>query len=81
MRTDTLGVAAAVDDGELARSARLATLRQPLHALGRRAVELLLARIVARHDQDPVPDDLVLPTELVFSHTLAQPRAGSLVVA
>lgn len=74
------------DDIALARSARLATVRQPLHALGRRAVELLLARIGAqgrqgRECQDPVPDDLVLPTELVFSHTLAQPRAGSLVVA
>lgn len=71
------------DDTVLARAARLATVRQPLSELGRRAVELLIARIEARR-QDTVlrgPHNIVLPTETVPGATLAAPRASSLLIA
>lgn len=70
------------DDTLLARSAHLATVRQPLRELGHRAVELLVGRIEAKH-QDSVyrtPNNIVLPTEIVLGPTLSKPRAKPLVL-
>jgi LacI family transcriptional regulator len=63
------------DDTFLARSARLSTVRQPLHALGRRAVDLLMELIEARRDGRPWqgPANIVVPTEFVQRTTLAAP--------
>ena len=71
------------DDTVLARTARLATVRQPLRELGRRAVEVLIARIEARRQDTPLrgPKNIVLPTETVAGATLAAPRAASLLIA
>ncbi len=71
------------DDTVLARAARLATVRQPLRELGRRAVEELIARIDARRQDAPLrgPRNIVLPTETIPGATLAAPRARSLLIA
>lgn len=71
------------DDSMLARAARLATVRQPLRDLGRRAVEVLVERIDARSRAASPrrPKNIVLPTELVPGATLAAPRAHSLTIA
>jgi len=63
------------DDTLLARSVRLTTVRQPLHALGRRAAEVLLEQIQARRDgrRWEGPPNIVLATELVQRNTLAAP--------
>jgi DNA-binding LacI/PurR family transcriptional regulator len=60
----------------MARSTHMATVRQPLHEMGRRAVEVLVQRIEAfrRGEPDPGPWNIVLPTELVPGDTLARPR-------
>ena len=65
------------DDTVLARSARLATVRQPLHELGQRAARLLVAGIDAKLGDSPRPPSttIVLPTEIVAGATLAAPRA------
>jgi LacI family transcriptional regulator len=66
------------DNTVLARTARLATVRQPLLELGQQAVETLVARIEARRDgrQDEASATIVLPTEIVPGLTLAAPRGG-----
>lgn len=68
------------DDTMLARSAHLATVRQPLRELGHRAVELLLARIQAQHQggAERSPKNVVLSTEIVLGQTLAAPPAEPL---
>jgi LacI family transcriptional regulator len=70
------------DDTMLARSAHLATVRQPLCEMGHRAVKLLVERIEAKH-RDAVyraPNNIVLPTEIVLGQSLAAPRATPLVI-
>jgi LacI family transcriptional regulator len=71
------------DDSVLARAARLATVRQPLRDLGRRAVEVLVRRIDARSRDAALrrTKNIVLPTELVPGATLAAPRVHSLLIA
>ena len=70
------------DDTVLARAARMTTVRQPLRQLGVQAVEVLLARIDARARDMAYsgPGNVVLPTEIVLSATLAAPRALPLTV-
>ena len=60
----------------MGRAVRMATVRQPLHEMGRRAVEVLLQRIEAlrRGEPYPGPFNIVLPTEIVLGETLAGPR-------
>ncbi|NRF71664.1 LacI family DNA-binding transcriptional regulator [Aquincola sp. S2] len=67
----------------MARAAQMATVRQPLHEMGRRAVELLMQRIEAlrRGEPYPGPFDIVLPTEVVPGATLAAPRRTRLAIA
>lgn len=71
------------DDTVLARTVHMATVRQPLHQLGRRAVEVLLERIGAHRSRTavPTPCSLVLPTEMVPGVTLAAPRTAALTIA
>jgi LacI family transcriptional regulator len=71
------------DGTVLARTARLATVRQPLRELGRHAVEVLVERIEARRDDTPLkgPKNIVLPTETMRGATLAAPRRAALKVA
>ncbi|MDM4765195.1 LacI family DNA-binding transcriptional regulator [Pelomonas sp. SE-A7] len=71
------------DDTLLARSAHLATVRQPLRELGHRAVRMLVWRIDAkwRGSNDIAPTSIVLPTELVPGATLAPPRTTPLTIA
>ena len=66
-----------------ARSVHMATVRQPLNELGRRAVEVLVQRIEARRQGEayPGPFNVVLPTEIVPGATLAEPRRTRLVIA
>jgi DNA-binding LacI/PurR family transcriptional regulator len=66
------------DDTALARAARLATVRQPLHEMGRRAVELLMAQI--NGTATAAPQNIVFPTEIVLSQSFSTPRATSLVI-
>ena len=71
------------DGTMLARSAHLATVRQPLREMGHRAVRLLLDRIEAKH-QGTVhrgPSNIVLPTEVVLNHSLAAPRTRAIAIA
>ncbi|ALV07073.1 LacI family DNA-binding transcriptional regulator [Roseateles depolymerans] len=70
------------DDTQLARSARLATVRQPLRDLGQRAARLLVASVDAKLGEGPAPDitNVVLPTELVDGATLGAPRSASLLI-
>ena len=65
------------------RSARMATVRQPLHEMGRRAVEVLVQRIEAlrRGEPYPGPFNIVLPTEIILGETLAEPRRTRLAIA
>lgn len=67
----------------MARSVQMATMRQPLHEMGRRAVELLVERIDAmrRNKPLPAPGHLVLPTELVAGVTLGAPRRTRLAIS
>jgi LacI family transcriptional regulator len=67
----------------MARSVQMATMRQPLHDMGRRAVELLVERIDAmrRNKPLPAPGHLVLPTELVAGVTLGAPRRERLAIS
>lgn len=74
------------DDTEDARftTPPLTTVRQPLHAQGRRAVELLLAQLRG----EPVPPRSVLPMDLVirqscgcYSAEMLQAAAGEVVPA
>jgi LacI family transcriptional regulator len=67
----------------MARSAHMATVRQPLHEMGRRAVEVLIQRIEAlrRGEAYTGPSNIVLPTEIVLGATLAEPRRTRLTIA
>jgi LacI family transcriptional regulator len=67
------------DNTVLARSARLATVGQPLRAMGHRAVEVLVAQIEARRVGTPMESasSIVLPTELLPGVTLGTPRAAA----
>ncbi len=60
------------DDILFARAARLTTVRQPLHALGKRAMEVLMQRIEAKREgvKWQGPSNIVLPTEFVQRATL-----------
>lgn len=71
------------DDTLLARTTRLATVRQPLHAMGRRAVEVLIERIEARRRGEPPADatNIVFPTELVDGVTLAAAPTLPIMIA
>lgn len=71
------------DHTVMARSVHMATVRQPLHEMGRRAVELLLQRVEAQRRNEPYtgPLELVLPTEIVAGATLAGPRKAPLPIA
>jgi len=64
------------DDILFARAARLATVRQPLHAMGRRATEVLMEQIETRREggQWQGAGNIVLPTEFVHRATLKPPR-------
>jgi LacI family transcriptional regulator len=67
------------DDTMLARTARLATVHQPLREMGHRAVQILLERIEARRrgGADSEPQNIVLPTEFVPATSLAPRRAAA----
>lgn len=70
-------------DGTLmARSVHMATVRQPLYEMGRRALEVLMERIEALRRGEPYlgPFDIVLPTEIVSGETLAGPRRTPLSI-
>jgi LacI family transcriptional regulator len=71
------------DDTLLARSSHMATVRQPLGQLGRRAVEVLTERIGAHRSKTTagMQRSIVLPTEMVLGQTLAAPRSAVLTVA
>jgi len=71
------------DDTLLARASRMATVHQPLHELGRRAVDVLMQHIEARRSGQAYqgPMQIVLPTEMVLGTTLGPPRATPLLVA
>jgi DNA-binding LacI/PurR family transcriptional regulator len=67
----------------MARSMQMATVRQPLHEMGRMAVEVLVQRIEGFRRDEPYagPFNIVLPTEIVPGATLAGPRRTRLTVA
>ena len=71
------------DDTMLARSAHLATVRQPLREMGHRAVRLLMDRIEAKHRDAAyrAPANIVLPTEIVPGQSLAAPRTKTLAIS
>lgn len=58
------------DDVELAASARLTTVRQPLAESGRRAIQLVEAELA---DPDRPPEQVVLDIELVIRDTTDRP--------
>jgi LacI family transcriptional regulator len=70
---------AGFDNTLLARVARLATVHQPLAEMGRRAVEILVARVDARLQERPWtgPNKVLFPTEFVPGATLAAPPSES----
>ncbi len=70
------------DDTLLARSARIATVQQPLHDLGSQAVRVLMDRIDSIQDGRNWhgQDNIVLPTTIVPRATLAAPRRKTLVI-
>jgi LacI family transcriptional regulator len=63
----------------LARTSRLATVRQPLQQLGLQAAETLLSLIEAR--QPRALRNIVLPTQTMTGATLAAPRCGPCTIA
>ena len=67
---------AGFDDTLLARSQRIATVRQPLIEMGRRAVDVLMQLIEAQRRGEAYagPSDIVLPIEIVQGRTLPGPR-------
>lgn len=71
------------DHTVLARTLQMAAVRQPLHEMGYRAVEVLMQLIMATRGGDPYtgPSNLVLPTEPQMGRTLAEPRHEPLLVA
>jgi LacI family transcriptional regulator len=75
---------AGFDDTLAARTTvpQLTTVRQPLRAMGGRAVEALLARLHHRHGQStPVSQEtIVFPTELVWRASVSTPAATTKMV-
>jgi len=71
------------DHNLMARAVHMATVRQPLHETGRRAVEVLMQRIEAQRRNEPVgaPLNILLPTEIVPGATLGPPRRQRLAIA
>lgn len=67
----------------MARWMHLSTVRQPLHEMGRRAVEVLLQQIEAMRSGQPYlgPKNIVFPIELIAGGTVAAPRLGELAIA
>jgi LacI family transcriptional regulator len=67
----------------MARSAHLATVHQPLHEMGRRAVEVLVQRVEALRQDEPYSGsfNILLPTGIVSGETLAEPRRTRLAIA
>jgi LacI family transcriptional regulator len=70
------------DDTVLARSIRMATVRQPLGELGRQAVHTLVRRIESQREGLSTREHatILLPTEIVDGVTLAAPRTAALTV-
>ena len=72
------------DDTLAARSTvpQLTTVRQPLRAMGSRAVEELLLRIEAARtgELDRTSDNVVFPTELIVRNSVAQPPPADHIV-
>jgi DNA-binding LacI/PurR family transcriptional regulator len=66
----------------MARWLHMATVRQPLHEIGRRAVEVLMQRIEALRRGEPHsgPLNIVVPTEIISGATLAGPRRTGLAI-
>ena len=73
---------AGFDDTLLARTLQLATVRQPLLEIGRRAVKVLMQLIEAQRvgEQYDGPRTIVLPVEIVPGQTLLGPRTARLTV-
>jgi len=67
----------------MARWVNMTTVRQPLHEIGRRAVEVLVQRVDALRRSEPYagPLNIVLPTAIVPGATLAAPRQTRLTIA
>jgi len=67
----------------MARWMQIATVRQPLHEMGRLAVEALMQRIEISRRGEPFngPLNIVVPTEIVLGATLAAPRSTRLNIA
>jgi LacI family transcriptional regulator len=75
---------AGFDDTLAARTTvpQLTTVRQPLHAMGSRAVETLLARI-RHHHGHTAPESqetIVFPTEIVWRGSVGTPAAAQKMV-
>ncbi|RZL37204.1 MAG: LacI family transcriptional regulator [Rubrivivax sp.] len=73
------------DNTVLARTARLATVRQPLRELGERALQALVARIEGRRkggqgEAAETAETIVLRTDIVAGLTLAAPRTTPLQI-
>ncbi len=70
---------AGFDDTLVARTTvpQLTTVRQPLQAMGSRAVEVLLARYQQKNNRAPkeVQETIVFPTELVWRASVSAPAA------
>jgi len=73
---------AGFDDTAHARSAQLATVRQPLLAMGRQAVEILVSCIEYRRHGALYqgPRNIVARTEMVPRATITAPRIASLTI-
>lgn len=71
------------DHTVLARTLHMAAVRQPLHEMGHRAVEVLMQLVMAMRGGDPYagPSNVVLPTRPEPGRTLAEPRREPLFVA
>lgn len=70
------------DDSLLARAAGIATVRQPLHEIGSRAVDVLVEHIEALQKKRPWqgPPSIVLPSTVIPRPTLAQPRRDTITI-
>jgi LacI family transcriptional regulator len=66
-----------------ARTLHMAAVRQPLHEMGRQAVEVLMQLIGAARRDEPYegPSNIVLPAETITGRTLAAPRRTPLLIA
>jgi DNA-binding LacI/PurR family transcriptional regulator len=66
----------------MARWVHMATVRQPLHEIGRRAAEVLVQRIETLRRGEPLsgPLNIDVPTELIPGATLARPRRTRLAI-